>query len=459
MYPFLAHDFDFNVQPKLNIKEDTHLKLTPGFKKMDEYVTEKYVASIGVYTLDEGWVDYQTGYMIEYEDSDLGCIESARWYHTQKGPYIILEYEYGKRWFGQDGTLADVDGNLPESGYHYREPAKSQTAKNSNYVINQSPRENAQKKPIVIDSFSPSDGIDFKSSPKVKISSCFVQTYNVYIYLDSGEEKEVKWGNNSGFETTMGPFLFVQWENINYHYFINLVFSKGTVRLGSNGNFQELSDRVADNRTLEPFSPKIYDLSVPPTFAIYEENNEQWYEVKALSKHKNELISICKKKMQDKSLAFTYWYTFDDSDTFIVLDFMWDFESENKWLCHNGLTAKIDPPNDVRNIRQSKWPAGTDIKPMNKWPLDYDGNTEPVILKDSTGYKIRVKFWSDEGDKEEKLLDINSIDKSEPKSASWHEYDEGLFLILIYPHKIYLVGADPEVEDELKLKYKIIRNS
>lgn len=449
MYPFEFFDYDFNVQPKVNIAEYTHLKLTPGFEPMNEYVTDRHIASIDVFRRDEGWVPYEVN--MEYEDSHLGRIISARWYHTEGGPYIILEYEYGKRWFGSDCTTSDVSGELPESGYYYKAPVSSNSNEEKSSERQDTPArqhtEESKRKTIVIEPFALYGDIDFRLSPIVKITSGSFLSYNVYVLKKNGEEQKKEWECSSGFEFNLGTFRFAKWENIQQHYFINLAFTKGTIRLGSNGNYQELPDIIKDNRRLEHFSPNIYDMSAPPAFAIFEENNEQWYEVKALSKQKNKLISICKRKIQDEPLKSVYWYEFDDGDMFIVLN----FQSGNKWLGHNGLTVNVDPPADKRNIRQNKWSAGTDIEAMS---IFYDEETEPVIIKDNTGNKIKVTSFS-----EDELLDISDINEDEFVSASWHEYDEGLFLLLISPHKIYLIGGDPEVEDGLKLKYKIIRNS
>lgn len=454
MYPFLMYDYNFNVQPRLNIVEESQPVLTPGWDMDNETEIVRHVASVDVYTKDEGWVEYPV--YLKYEDEDLGCIKSARWYHTQKGPYIILDYEYGQRWFGQDGSTSDVNGPLSDIGF--RIPVQSsgnQTKQQQNY--NREERNDSSKSNTVkIAPFEVSGSdIDFHFAPFVRIENSFLSKYNVYVYLKNGDERKIEFEPDSGFEATLGQFRFAQWcvsDRMGMGRIIDLAFTKGTVRIGSNGKCVETDTVVKDNRSLEPFSPLRYDISVPPTFILTKVNGEEWFEVKVLSKRKNELISIIKSKTPDKDhLKSVYWYKFDDGDVFIVLG----FEKGNKWLAHNGLWAKVDPPADTVNIRQKGWSAGGGLDGILA-----DEEIEASIIQDDTGYKIKATtFFGDY------LIAVNDLNETGLKSASWHNYDDGTFLLLIYPDKIYLAGEDmgndenedEEEEREAKLKYKLIR--
>lgn len=453
MYPFLMYDYDFNVQPRLNIVEESHPKLTPGLHMSTEIETDRHVASVDVYTKDEGWVEYPV--YLQYEDEDLGCIESARWYHTKKGPYIILDYDYGQRWFGQDGSTSDVDGQLSEVGFRIPAQQKSsyeQPERQSSYDRRES-RDSSRSESVKIAPFEVSGSdIDFRFAPFVRIDHSFLNHYNVYVYLKNGDERKIEFEPNSGFESTLGQFRFAQWwvsDRMGMGRIIDLAFTKGTVRIGCNGKCVETDTVVKDNRSLEPFSPLRYDISVPTTFILTKENGEEWYEVKVLSKRKNELISIIKSKTsEDDHLKSVYWYKFDDGDVFIVLG----FRKGNKWLAHNGLWAKVDPPADNVNIRQKGWLAGADLEAIAmQW---YDESKVPVIVNNSLEIKVSDIFENDY------ILEVSNLNKSGLKSVSWHRYDEGLFLLLIYPDEIYLTGHDPQAvddSDDCKLKYKLIR--
>ena len=133
---------------------------------------------------------------------------------------------------------------------------------------------------------------------------------------------------------------------------------------------------------------------------------------------------------------------------FIVLG----FRKGNKWLAHNGLWAKVDPPADNVNIRQKGWLAGADLEAIAmQW---YDESKVPVIVNNSLEIKVSDIFENDY------ILEVSNLNKSGLKSVSWHRYDEGLFLLLIYPDEIYLTGHDPQAvddSDDCKLKYKLIR--
>ena len=439
MYPFLMYDYDFDIQPRLNIIEESQPVLTPGWDMDDETEIVKHVA----------WVEYPV--YLQYEDEDLGCIESARWYHTKKGPYIILDYEYGQRWFGQDGSTSDVDGQLSEVGFRIPAQQKSsyeQPERQSGYDRRES-RDSSRSESVKIAPFEVSGSdIDFRFAPFVRIDHSFLNHYNVYVYLKNGDERKIEFEPNSGFESTLGQFRFAQWwvsDRMGMGRIIDLAFTKGTVRIGCNGKCVETDIVVKDNRSLEPFSPLRYDISVPPTFILTEVNGEEWFEVKVLSKRKNELISIIKSKTpEDDHLKSVYWYKFDDGEVFIVLG----FEKGNKWLAHNGLWAGVDPPADTVNIRQKGWSAGSDMDKMNI----YIEGTEPVIIEDD---KIKAEYiFGDD------VLDISDLKESGLKSASWHRYDEGLFLLLIYPNKIYLTGFEPgsDEDEQLKFKYRLLRS-
>lgn len=442
MYPFLMYDFDFNVQPRLNIVEEEQPVLTSSWKIDNETEIVKHVASVDFYTKDEGWVEYPV-YM-QYEDDALGCIESARWYHTKKGPYIILEYEYGQRWFGQDGTTADVRGSLSEVGFRCPEhkdandwnSENSRTGNERHIQRNTMSNDNTYKRPNVMPFLENDSDIDFRLSPKVRINHSFINSYEAFVYLKGGEEKKIEWTVNGGFDLTLGAFSFAQWEIIgNNKRYINIVFEKGTVRLGCNNEFEELDFPVKDNRTMESFLSDVYELSVPPTFSLTRKNNEEWYKVKVLSKHKDELITICHAKTPDNDhLKAVYWYEFDDDDTYIVLE----FENGNKWLAANGCTAKIDPPADKGSIRQNYWSVEYDINDMS---TKYKEEEEPFIDGDTD-----ILYVASQSPLEGYVPILYMASLFELKSASWHRYNEGVYLIKIFSDKIYISGLDANGE-------------